>query len=155
VKSVVWVLLLAIAWTAVNGSFSGPQLMVGIGLGTLVMLFVRAEGADVLRKVKMSVGLLAFFFWELFVANLRVARDVLSPRVHYTPGVIAVPLDLRGDVPIAMLANLLTLTPGTLSLDVSRDRTVLYVHGMWVADPDEARRDTKEGFERRIKDLFS
>jgi multicomponent Na+:H+ antiporter subunit E len=67
---------------------------------------------------------------------------------------VAVPLDARTDAEIVLLANLITLTPGTLSLDLSDDRTVLYVHAMYLTDPDELRREIKEGFERRVLEVL-
>ncbi len=63
---------------------------------------------------------------------------------------MAVPLDARTDGQIAVLSNLISLTPGTLSLDVSPDRRTLYVHAMSVSSPDVLRREIKEGFERRV-----
>ena len=67
---------------------------------------------------------------------VRVARDVLSPRLRVRPGVVAVPLDARTDLEITLFANLVSLTPGTLSLDVSPDRRTLYVHAMDLPDGD-------------------
>jgi multicomponent Na+:H+ antiporter subunit E len=148
-----WILLLALAWTAVNGEFSGGQLAVGLVLGTLITLFVRGEGNDYLRKAAVLTGFIAFFLWELVVANLRMARDVLSPRPRFSPGVIAVPLDLESEGTITAFANLLTLTPGTLSLDISRDLKVLYIHDMYAADPEASREAVKSGFEQRIRRL--
>lgn len=155
-KSIAWVLLLALAWTSINGEFTVIQLTVGFGLGTMIMLFVRPESRLAVRKGWVLARFILFFTWELVVANLRVALVVLTPGpLRISPGVVAVPLQLRGDVQLTMLANLLALTPGTLSLDISEDGRMLYVHGLWVADPDEARRETHEGFERRIQELFS
>jgi multicomponent Na+:H+ antiporter subunit E len=70
------------------------------------------------------------------------------------PGIVAIPLDLEGDAAITLLANLVTLTPGALSLDVSPDRTVLYVHTMYMDDAETFRREIKQGFERRVKELL-
>ena len=70
------------------------------------------------------------------------------------PGIIAVPLDAKTDVEITLLANLVSLTPGTISLDVSDDRSVLYVHAMFVEDPQRLCQEIKSGFERRILDLL-
>lgn len=99
--------------------------------------------------------LLLFFAWELVVANVRVARDVLIPGPGYKrPGIVAVPLDVTSPSEITLLACLITLTPGTLSLDVSADRSVLYIHEMFISDPDEVRRNIKEGFERRVLEVF-
>lgn len=109
----------------------------------------------VLTKAVLAIELLAFFLWELFLANIRLARDSVRPLSKLRPGVIAVPLDLRGDWQIAILSNLLTLTPGSLSLDVSPDRGTIYVHAMDARDVEGFRRRVKDGFERRVKELFA
>jgi multicomponent Na+:H+ antiporter subunit E len=72
------------------------------------------------------------------------------------PGIIAIPLDARTDLEITLLANLITLTPGTLSLDVSADRRVLYVHVMYIDNDDieAVRRSIKDGFERRVLEVL-
>ena len=89
-------------------------------------------------KLPQLVGFLAFFSIELVKSNLWVAWDVLTPRARRRPGVIAVPLDATTDAEITLLATLITLTPGTLSLDVSGNRSILYVHAMFVDDPDQS-----------------
>lgn len=70
------------------------------------------------------------------------------------PGIIAIPLDARTNEEITVLANLITLTPGSMSLDVSPDRRHLYVHLMYVDDLEESRMEIKRGFERRTLELF-
>ena len=99
-------------------------------------------------------GLLLFFLWELLKANLRVAYEVLTPGFRFRPGVIMIPLDARSDAEITLLANLISLTPGTLSLDVSADRRVLYVHAMFIDDPERVKRQIKQGFERRVIEVL-
>jgi multicomponent Na+:H+ antiporter subunit E len=71
-----------------------------------------------------------------------------------TPGIVRVPLDVKTDFEITLLANLISLTPGTLSLDVSEDRKVLYVHTMYVGDKDKFIEGIKSGFERRLLKLL-
>ena len=78
----------------------------------------------------------------------------MTPQQRMRPAIVAIPLDVRRDFEITLLANLITLTPGTLSLDVSSDKRVLYVHSMYVDDIDAFRREIKNGFERRVKELF-
>lgn len=97
---------------------------------------------------------LIYFAWELFLSNLRVAYDVLRPVRFLRPGVLAIPLDLKTDGQITLLANVLSLTPGTLSLDVSADRKFIYVHAMQMEDGDRLRGSIKSGFERRVQGLF-
>lgn len=107
-----------------------------------------------LRKCFDAAGFLCYFVWELVAANFRLARDVLRPLSHLRPTIVAVPLNLTRDSQITVLANLVTLTPGTLSLDVSTDRKVLYVHAMHAPDPEALRQSVKEGFEKRILRLW-
>jgi multicomponent Na+:H+ antiporter subunit E len=98
-----------------------------------------------------AAGFLAFYAWELVVSTLRVAYDVLTPTLHMRPAILAVPLDVRSDLAITLLANLVSLTPGSLTLDVSADRRTLYVHVMFVGrDADDARRAIKRRLERRV-----
>jgi multicomponent Na+:H+ antiporter subunit E len=94
------------------------------------------------------------FLWQLLRANLSVARTVLLKRredIH--PAFIAIPLEAETDAEIALLANLITLTPGTLSLDVSTDRSVLYIHTLDVEDMDALRVEIKSGLERGLLEV--
>ena len=96
-----------------------------------------------------------FFARELVLANLRVARLVLGPRARMHPAIVALPLDVRSDLAIQLLAATITLTPGTLSIDMASDRRTLYVHVVDVgpgADVEAFVRATKATFERRIKE---
>lgn len=103
-----------------------------------------------LRRPLAVVRLVLLFAWELVLSNIRLAADVLRPRMRMRPGIVAVPLDARTDLEIVLLTNLVTLTPGTLSLDVSRDRRTLYVHAMFVTSPEAMVDEIKQGVERRV-----
>jgi multicomponent Na+:H+ antiporter subunit E len=152
-------ILLALAWAALSGQLTPPNLLGGFLLGYILLWFSRrALGCtSYVTKVPKVASFLVYFLVELVTANLRVAYEVLTPRQRMQPAIVAIPLDLRRDFEITLLANLITLTPGTLSLDVSSDKRVLYVHSMYVKDKDvEAfRREIKNGFERRVKELFA
>lgn len=149
-------LLLALLWAAAVGSVDTAHLVVGFVAGYLVLWLARPALAPTtyFAKLPRAVSFAAFFGWELVLSNLRVAWDVVTPRARRRPGVVAVPLDATTDAEITLLANLVTLTPGTLSLDVSPDRRTLYVHAMFVDDPDQVRRAIKHGFERRVLELL-
>ena len=103
-------------------------------------------------KSQQIAVLILFYFKELLVASLRVAYDVLTPTDHMQPAVVAVPLDAKTDVEITLLSNLITLTPGTLSIDVSKDRKTLYIHEVYVksGDTEKVRKQIKEGSEKKI-----
>ncbi len=147
-----WNTLLAVVWAAITGNFAPGNLVLGFVLGFLVLFFARRVigSADYAPRLLQVLGLVAYFLWELILSNLRVAVDVLRPKLRLRPGVIAVPLDARTDAEIVLLANLITVTPGSLSLDVSADRQTLYLHVMHFEDLEEVQRKIKHGFERRI-----
>ena len=148
--------LLALAWVAVTGILSALNLVFGFVLGALALSLIREQVGSVgyLSRLRRIVALFALFLYELVVSAFRVAKLVLSPRMDVAPGIFAYPLKLRRDQEIALLANMITLTPGTLSVDVSEDRRTLYVHAMDARDPDQARADIADGFERKIMEAF-
>lgn len=148
-------LLLAVLWAALAGTIDLANLGVGFVLGYGVLWLLRPlVGGQYHRKLPQAFAFALFFFKELVVSTLRVAWEVLTPSIHRKPGIVAVPLDAETDVEITLLANVITLTPGTLSLEVSEDRSVLYVHAMFVDDAETLRRELKEGFERRVLELL-
>ena len=151
--------LLALAWAALQGEFSLSTLVTGHVLGYLILLGLVRGGvlgrSTYIGKVHLAAGLGLFFLWELVRANLRLAFDVATPRFHMKPGIIALPLDVTQDSEILLLAMLVNLTPGSVALDVSDDRRVMYIHVMYISSPDDARAEIKQGFERRILRLFS
>ncbi len=103
-------------------------------------------------KVPRAVGLIFYFLKELFLASLVVAWDVITPRSHVESGVIALPLDAKSNLEVTLLASLISLTPGTLSLDISEDKRFLFVHAVYIkdGDVDALKRQLKEGFERKL-----
>jgi multicomponent Na+:H+ antiporter subunit E len=151
-----WNLLLAIAWMTLTGSFTGPNFIVGFLFGYVCLALVQNQ-ITVLngyaQQIPAVVLFVFYFFGQVIKSNAVVAYDVATPRLSIKPGVIAVPLELDSDVGITILANFITLTPGTLSLDVSDDRNVLFVHAMYLDDEEELIAGIKD-IERRILKLM-
>ncbi|TPE45976.1 Na+/H+ antiporter subunit E [Pontibacter mangrovi] len=106
-------------------------------------------------KLPKLFSFLFFFFKELLVANLKIAYDILTPHYRMRPTVLALPLEASSDFEIAVLANLIGLTPGTLSIDVSPDRRILYVHTLYLFndDAEQMKQHIKNGLERKILEL--
>lgn len=152
----VWNLLLALVWAFMTGQFTPSNFLVGFVLGYAILLPAqRVVGrSPYFRRVRRLLAFVVFFLWEVVLANLRVAYAVIAPRPRLRPGVLAIPLEAQSDLEITMLANCITLTPGTLSLDVSDDRRVLYIHDMFIDDPEAERRAIKTRLERRIVEIF-
>ncbi len=149
-------ILLALAWLALTGKFSPANFNLGFAAGYLLLWYCQPilGTSRYFAKVRSVVFFIVFVVWELIRANFKVAFDIVTPRHRMRPGVIAVPLEAKTDTEITLLANLITLTPGTLSLDVSTDRKVLYVHAMYIEDAESMRREIKDGFERRVLELL-
>jgi len=147
-------LLLALAWAAVQAEFTLGNLVAGFVVGYLILALLVRGGvlgeSRYVGKVGLALSLAAFFLRELVFANLRLARDVVSVRQNVRPGIIAVPLDAASDGEILLLTALINLTPGSVALDVSADRRVLYVHSMYVETAESARAEIKNGYERRV-----
>ena len=105
------------------------------------------------EKVTKAIGFMLFFIWELLLASLRVASDVLSPKLNMRPRVIAYKMEARTKAEIVLLSNLFTLTPGSLSLDVSSDNTVLYIHAIYAEDKEKAIESLRR-LEKKLLDLL-
>ncbi|MEJ5201702.1 MAG: Na+/H+ antiporter subunit E [Anaerolineales bacterium] len=148
-------LLLAIAWSALTGSFQPVDLLFGFLFGYVVLrlTFRSRHPHQYFTRLPKLVEFTLFFIKELILANLCIAVTILSPRMQLRPGVVAVPLDLKTRVGIVFLANMITLTPGTLSLDISVDRKMLYVHTVWLEDADKFRNAIKQEYERRVREI--
>jgi multicomponent Na+:H+ antiporter subunit E len=147
-----WNVLLGLVWVILTGTASGPNLVLGLIFGYLCLALIQNQ-IPVLdgyaQKVPRFIGFVFFFIWEVVKANAVVAYDVATPNLSIRPGVIAFPLECDTDLEITSLANFITLTPGTLSLDVSDDRSVLYIHAMYL-DDEEALIEDIRGIERRL-----
>jgi multicomponent Na+:H+ antiporter subunit E len=153
--NLLWILVLALAWTALVGELNPFRLAEGAVLGFLVLLLRRQIGLDFLVRIWKLGVLLVYFVWKLFLANLRVALDIVTPNDNIRAGVVAVPLDIKGSMGVTALANIISLTPGTVTMDVSDDQSVIYIHTMHLRDLEEFRRDVKQGFERRLMEVLN
>jgi multicomponent Na+:H+ antiporter subunit E len=149
-------ILMALAWGAVTGSFTVMNLAFGFVLSTGALYLIREQAGTgtYFNRAGKALDLAALFIYELVLSAWRVAVIVLRPKIDLQPGIIAYPLTVDQDFEITMLANLITLTPGTLSVDVSEDRKTLYVHCIDVPDPQGTIDDIKNGFERKILEVF-
>ena len=128
-------------------------LLVGIALPLLVAPSLR--GTARLRRPWLVPGYLALVLWDILRANFTVARIVLfMPRRDLHPAWLRVPLDLHQPEAITALAATITLTPGTLSCDLSRDGRALLVHCLHAPDPQAVLAEIKTRYEARLKEIF-
>lgn len=155
---VLLVIVLALSWAAISGSFTLLNLLLGgaIGAAAALVLRNRLDSPNIVRRLVRILGLAWLLLYELVLSAWRVAVLVASPnmKAKLKPAIFAYPLTVTTDQQITLLANLITLTPGTLSVDVSEDRSVLYVHALDIGDKDETIRSIKDGFERKVIEVF-
>lgn len=149
-------ILLGFIWMFLNGDLGFINFVEGFVIGFIIlwMSTYAKSSSRYFSKIPKVLNFIVYFIFELIVANIKVAYDILTPKHRMNPAIIAVPLDVKTDVEITLLANLITLTPGTLSLDVSNDKKVLYVHAAYVENKEEFVRDLKTGFEKKLMEIF-
>ena len=95
-----------------------------------------------------------YYFKEIVIASLFVAWDILTPTNYMKPGIVEVPISLKKDLSIIAFANLVSMTPGSLTVDLSPDKKKLYVHVMYLHDKNKFIKKTKDELERRIQLIF-
>lgn len=147
--------MLALAWMSMSGSFNGASFLAGFLFGYLALAVMQPKVQALngyTQRVPRLIGFVCFFVWEMLKANYRVAFDIITPTLYMRPGVVAMPLMSQTEAEIMLVTNLISLTPGTLSLDVSDDRSTLYVHAMFLQDEQTLLKEMKD-LERRVLQL--
>lgn len=150
-------LLFVAVWLAVTGSLTLANVIFALIVSTLALWLIRHQlpgGRNHWLRLGRVLSLVLLFFKELALSAWKVAVMVTRPKLDVQPGIFAYPMTVTTDFEITLLANLITLTPGTLSVDVSPDRKVLYVHAIDCSDIETAKNDIKNGFEKKIMEAF-
>lgn len=144
-------LVLAIVWMLLRSDFSLAGLIIGFAVGFLAIAFARVvTGQGTYVHAAVGIVRLAFgFLRELVLANLQLAWDLLRPRPPFRPGFVRFPIADLGPTETVLLGNLVSLTPGTLTVDIDDDGEVLVVHSLYAADAAAVRRGV-----RRLADLI-
>lgn len=147
--------LLAFTWMFIKVSFDQVTFFVGYFFGLLIIFAFRRffSSRFYLHRVNAVIALLLIFIKELVLSNIAVLKVVLKPKLDMKPGIFALPTVLEKDWEITVLANLITLTPGTLVVDISPDNKILYVHAMDIDDVDDAINSIKNTFEKAIMEV--
>lgn len=153
---------LALMWCFVHGSVTIENFLFGLVLSLIVIkpfkpLYrfgeeISLKGAVV--HIPKQIKYFAKLIIEILKANIMVARIVFSPKIDIKPGIIAVPINTITNGGITAIANTITLTPGTLTIDLSEDKSVLYVHCIDASDPDGIRESIKNDLEKYVLEAF-
>lgn len=149
-------------WLLLSFSVDGQHLLVGFGVSLLVALSMGDMFTDQAykwtspRRCLWFAYYLIVFSWECLKSNIDVAVRVLSPRLPINPGIVKVKTILKTETALTFLANFITLTPGTFSVDIDKDNSCLYIHWIDVKtqDVEAASKIIVKKFERILKEVF-
>ncbi|MDF2153841.1 Na+/H+ antiporter subunit E [Vibrio sp. CAU 1672] len=148
-------LFLAFAWMLLNGQYSSMDFATGFLVGLIALKLGQPFGwhSRYFRRFKSAFTLLIYFSYQMLASALRVVWDVVTPQHLSEPDIVYVPLDASSDLEITLLANMISLTPGSLSLDVTPDKKYLSVHVMFAPDHEVVIREIKQGLERKLLEV--
>lgn len=150
-------LTLILLWFMLVNELKFGSLVMATILATVIPLITSAWWPD-RPRIKRPFGLAAYsvlVLWDVIVANFQVARIVLfMPRDRIRSNWVTIPLDVTSPEAITLLAGTITMTPGTLTADMSADGRALLVHALHAPDPDAVRDDIKARYEARLKRIF-
>lgn len=145
-----------IVWLLLNNTVAPAHVVLGALLGILLP-HLTARFSEERSRIKSGTALLELavvFLWDVLVANLQVIVLVLGPRARLRPRLVEVPLAVSSPLAISTLAGIISLTPGTVSVELSANRRILTVHSLRVHDEQAAVRDMKQRYERRLLEVF-
>lgn len=150
-------IVIVTVWIFLQNQFSMGHLLLGIVIGIVVPKFTAPywPGRPRIRNIPMIISFIGVVLWDIVVSNVIVAHLVLFRRSESLRSrFITVPLDLKTPEAISLLAGTITMTPGTVSADLSADARALLVHCLETDDPDDVVAGIKNRYERRLKEIF-
>lgn len=150
-------LILTGVWLFFIGTVNTFTVLGGFLLSYAILWILQplmGERTSYFLQVWYWIKLITLFLYELVVSSMAVLLDIVTPDHRARPAIVDVPLDVRSDAGILLVTNLVSLTPGTLSLDVSPDRSTLRIHAMFADDPDALCHEIKSGMEKWVMDAL-
>ena len=156
IKHLLLNIFLTFIWVALTGALTPVNFGFGFILGFFILWIKERTNEDkrYFFRVPKIIGFIFFYFFEMLKANLQVAYDVITPHYFMKPGIVGLPLDAKTDFEITMLSNMISLTPGTLVVDLSTDRKVMFVHVMYLKSREDFIKTTKQGLEKKLLEIL-
>ncbi|MFG6114251.1 Na+/H+ antiporter subunit E [Halobacillus sp. MO56] len=148
-------IVIALMWMFLSESYTFSTFLIGYLLGILLLFVLQRFIPDsfYMDRVIKVIKLIVLFIKELTLSNIEIVKLVYKPKLDFEPGIFALPTELKSNWEITLLANLISLTPGTLSIDVSEDNSKIYIHAIDMPDVVESINDIKETFEKAIMEV--
>jgi len=148
--------LLFIVWLLMNNTLASGHIFLAAVLAFTIPLLVQSlqHPQPTVRKPFLALRYFLLVLMDIVIANMQVAVLILGPLKRMNPGFVAVPLDINQNLPITLLASTVSLTPGTVSCDVSEDQCWLYIHALNLVDEQALIHSVKTRYEAPLKEIF-
>lgn len=149
-------LILFVVWLLLNNTLAPGHILLGALLALLIPLLVAPLQLPQprVRRHWLAVRYTLMVLYDILVANFEVAARVIGPMRKLRPALVALPLDIEGALPITILASTISLTPGTVSAELSEDRKWLYLHVLHLSDEEALIAQIKARYEAPLKEIF-
>ncbi|WP_108124078.1 Na+/H+ antiporter subunit E [Saccharospirillum mangrovi] len=149
-------LILFVVWLLLSNSIVPGHIVLAAVFAVVIPLLTAPlqNPHPPLKKPLLAARYVLMLMWDIVVSNVEVAIQVLGPLRKLNPGFIVIPLDTREDLPITLLASSISLTPGTVSVEVAKDRSHLYVHVLNLDDEAKTVAAIKQRYEKPLKEIF-
>ncbi|MCZ2722188.1 Na+/H+ antiporter subunit E [Marinomonas sp. 15G1-11] len=149
-------LLLFSIWLLLNNSVSAGHLLLAFIFAIIIPWGVASMTTERprIQKPMLAVSYVFLVLKDIVSANFTVALLVLGPLKNLSPGFVAIPLDIESELGITLLASTVSLTPGTVSAEISEDQKWLYVHALHLEDAEELIQEVKSRYEKPLKEIF-
>jgi multicomponent K+:H+ antiporter subunit E len=143
-------------WLLLANSLSVGNIILGVLLALFLPMLTSSVHTETprVKKPLLAAKYLGVLLADILASNFVVAKQVLGSPAKLHPGFIMVPLDMREPLPITLLASTISLTPGTVSTEVSEDLSTLYVHALNVPDEEVLIAEIKQRYEAPLKEIF-
>jgi multicomponent Na+:H+ antiporter subunit E len=149
-------LILAIIWVMATGTLTEENFIFGFFISFVILWIItfKKEERKYFNVIPKLIGFSIFLVWEIIIANFQSMKELFLPKSKLEPAIVKFPLDAKSDLEISFLANIVSITPGTLIMDVSDDKKVIYIHVMNMTDKEEFIKEIKHKFEKPLLELM-
>ncbi len=148
-------ILLSLIWAFISGTLSFANILLGFIIGYFILYIIFGKESNYFKKIIYIILFGLRFLWLLFLSNIEVAIEVLRIHPKSAPGIIAYPLHSTNPLEITLFANFISLTPGTLSVDISEDNKTLYIHALFAHNPEKLKKDIEKQLELPLNNIFN
>lgn len=150
-------IFLALVWAFLHTSFTAVTFAIGYLIGAVIIFvlsWISGKQQFYLHRVFIGIKLFLIFIRELFVASMQVLYQVLQPKLKIRPGIIKMDIYIDTPLQITILTNMITLTPGTMTVEVAADNSAIFIHNLDIRDADAVCANIEKKFEKNIWEML-